>query len=213
MEIEGPHQHHHGHGTGMRWLDISLALSAFVVSIVSLYLGIHSAHTMEKLVASNSYPNIEVQRSNIDLSRPDDGLNGTIDVQLHNTGVGPARIEWVSLSYKERAMGDIEDLLSACCGKSHTYHMHFSGNLSGSLVPAGSSLRVLTWAQEKDNPAWTSLHEHMDEIAVSACYCSVFDECYVMRPSLQRPQRTETCEAPPLAFYSGILKRAAKAPR
>ena len=57
---EGGHQHaHRPHGTGFHWLDISLALSAFVVSLASLWLTVHNARTMEKLVASNSYPNID----------------------------------------------------------------------------------------------------------------------------------------------------------
>src|SRR5690348_14897911 len=57
------HHHHHPHGTGMRWLDISLAVAATIVSLVSLWLGLHSAHEMEKLVAANSYPYLELMQS------------------------------------------------------------------------------------------------------------------------------------------------------
>ena len=54
MEEHG-HQHAHPpHRTGHSWLDISLALSAFFVSLISLWLAMHNARTMEKLVASNS---------------------------------------------------------------------------------------------------------------------------------------------------------------
>jgi hypothetical protein len=57
------HHHHHPHKTGVRWLDLGLGLSAGIVSLVSLWLGLHSAHSMEKLVASNSYPYVELMRS------------------------------------------------------------------------------------------------------------------------------------------------------
>ena len=42
MDTEGRHEHGHApHRTGYRWLDISLALSAFFVSFVSLGVAIH----------------------------------------------------------------------------------------------------------------------------------------------------------------------------
>ena len=62
MEHES-HHHHHPHKTGVPWLDLTLGVSAAVVSLVSLWLGLHSAHSMEKLVASNSYPYVELMRS------------------------------------------------------------------------------------------------------------------------------------------------------
>lgn len=50
---EGAHSHAHApHRTGVRWLDMSLALSAFVVSLASLWLTVHNARTMERLVAA-----------------------------------------------------------------------------------------------------------------------------------------------------------------
>lgn len=59
--MEESHAHgHRPHTTGFRWLDISLALSAFVVSIGSLWLTVHNARTMERLVTANSYPNVDI---------------------------------------------------------------------------------------------------------------------------------------------------------
>src|ERR1700704_6133355 len=59
---EAPHQHHPAH-TGRRWLDISLALSAMFVSVVSLIVAVEHGHTMErmadantKMVEANSWP-------------------------------------------------------------------------------------------------------------------------------------------------------------
>jgi hypothetical protein len=53
---EHGHQHAHPpHRTGHSWLDISLAVSAFFVSLSSLRLAMHNARTMERLVAANSY--------------------------------------------------------------------------------------------------------------------------------------------------------------
>src|SRR2546430_5745572 len=64
MEEHG-HQHAHlPHRTGHSWLDISLAVSAFFVSLSSLWLTLHNARTMERLVAANSYPNVDISVGN-----------------------------------------------------------------------------------------------------------------------------------------------------
>ena len=57
MEQHGHEHGHRAHSTGFHRLDISLALSAFFVTLVSPGLAIHNGRTMEKLVAANSYPN------------------------------------------------------------------------------------------------------------------------------------------------------------
>lgn len=50
--------HHHPHGTAVRWLDISLSAAAAIVSLVSLWLGLHSAHSMEKLTVERNYGSV-----------------------------------------------------------------------------------------------------------------------------------------------------------
>ena len=204
MEIEAPHQHH-GHGTGTRWLDISLALCAFFVSIVSLYLGIHSAHTMEKLVASNSYPNIDNSSSTLDPAL----AKGTIHFELINTGVGPARIEWVSVAFRGKPVRDMTELLTSCCEVPSTPSKIFtSGDIEGTLLPAGRSPRIFTWPEPaKPEPAWNRLSSAMQYVAITTCYCSVFDECYIRRPDQARPQSTQQCIAPAVPFHSGFLKK------
>ena len=52
----------------MRWLDITLGVAATIVSLVSLWLGLHSAHSMEKLVAANSFPYVELIRSSSEIA-------------------------------------------------------------------------------------------------------------------------------------------------
>jgi hypothetical protein len=207
LEIEGPHQHHHGHGTGTRWLDISLALSAFVVSLVSLYLGIHSAHTMEKLVASNSYPNLEVSTANIDVASG----KGTISFGLENSGVGPARVEWVSLSFKGKPVANISELLEACCGPKLEHTRVVSNDtLTGSLVSAGKTSPMLEWRQPAEaNPTWEALHRQMKDISIGVCYCSVFDECYASSGGESRPKQVDACVAPAVPFHARFKRGAA----
>jgi hypothetical protein len=199
------HAHHHPHGTGTRWLDVTLAVAATAVSLVSLGLAIHSGHAMEKLVAANSYPYLEQWRSmSTDQPMPGaDRLRRKIEYSFGNTGVGPARIDWVQLSYQGKPMANISELVEACCSASgqDTTNLDRRGGVVGHLVRPGATLSLFTWnEQNKPNPLFDALYQHMGDIAIDYCYCSVFDECYVNGPKLDRPKTVERCEAPAKTF-------------
>ncbi|MFK3736714.1 hypothetical protein [Massilia sp. TN1-12] len=205
MEHES-HHHHHPHGTGLRWLDIVLGVCATVVSLVSLWLGIHSAHSMEKLVAANSYPYVDLMRSmGSDIPLPGTDRNRrVVEYLLANNGVGPARVEWVELRYKGKPVANIDDLLDACCAtKAHdTSGVDRRGNVVNALIPPRASVKLFTWTEQPHaNADFDTLHRSMKDIAVSACYCSVFDECYVRRENnAEKPEAVAHCPAPELAF-------------
>jgi hypothetical protein len=208
------HPHHHPHGTGVRWLDIILGVSATVVSLVSLWLGLHSAHSMEKLVAANSYPYLELMRS----TQSPDFLPGTdkrraaIEYEMVNNGIGPARIEWVELRFKGKPVRNLRALLDACCASwnnenTPTPGLNLRNNISGALVRAGASVKMFTWTEPAaTNPSFTALHRQMDDIEYSACYCSVFDECYVQGYKENRPQPVARCVAPAVPFQPSFTK-------
>ncbi|NNG25633.1 hypothetical protein [Telluria aromaticivorans] len=204
MEHES-HPHHHPHGTGVRWLDISLAIAAAIVSLVSLWLGLHSAHSMEKLVAANSYPYLELMRS-ISSAAPasETGLfRKRVEFEMANNGIGPARIEWVELTYKDKPVANLHALLSACCGPAQEFNipMNARGNVSSALVRPGGSLVMFTANQTAvSNPIFDALHRSTGDIKFSACYCSVFDECYIRKEDGRKPQPVEQCTPPAVPF-------------
>jgi hypothetical protein len=204
LEIEGPHQHHHGHGTGKRWLDMALALSAFVVSIVSLYLGLHSAHTMEKLVASNSYPNIDISVSNFSAKEDKDHIS----YDLTNTGLGPARIEWINIEVKDKPVVDLVDLIRTCCTKPDEHgklDAQVASYSPGQLLPKGDSMSVISWPKPiQATPAFERWRDNINIVKVSVCYCSVFDECFIRVQGRERPKSVEACETPKQLFNFGL---------
>lgn len=204
MEHES-HHHHHPHKTGVRWLDLGLGIAAAVVSLVSLWLGLHSAHSMEKLVAANSYPYVEAGRSPRTAERDPatDAYRGLVDYELINNGVGPARIEWVQLTFKGKPMADLTDLLDACCKlpRYDTDGMHRRGGITGTLIPQGRSVHLFTWEEpHKPNPTFAALRRQMDDIRVTSCYCSVFDDCYRWGLDRRKPEPVDQCTPPAVTF-------------
>jgi hypothetical protein len=202
------HHHHHPHKTGVRWLDLGLGLAAGIVSLVSLWLGLHSAHSMEKLVAANSYPYVEVMRSTSleKDSRDAGGFNRRVKYMFENNGVGPARIEWVEFKFKGAPVRNLKELLEKCCAfasvPGQLSGLDARGGIAGSLIRPGAMVHMFTWEEPKTaNPVFDALHKQMDDIAISACYCSVFDECYVSdNGDDSKPRSVEQCTPPKVSF-------------
>jgi len=195
MEAEAPHGAHASH-TGHRWLDISLALSAFFISLISLWLAMHHGKTMEKLVESNSYPNIDIDLSNgIDFQRRGHVLS------LSNTGIGPARIRSVTAQFQGKPVSGLREMLTACCGYAPALApqlLYFSSDdIRGALIPVGRKVELFRWAEpERSSPlsaVFDSFNQHRAELELTVCYCSVFDECYVRSSRKREPVRVEAC--------------------
>lgn len=211
MEHES-HPHHHPHGTGVRWLDIILGVSATIVSLVSLWLGLHSAHEMEKLVAANSYPYLELMRSNKSptMFPGTERARGAVEYEMVNNGIGPARIEWVELTFKGKPVRNLTGLLDACCAgwkQDELDSMNRRNGIDGALVRAGSSVKMFTWPEPlTPTPSFTALHGQMHDIKYSACYCSVFDECYVQHFDTNKAEPVKQCKPPAVPFQPAFEK-------
>ncbi|TFW23275.1 hypothetical protein E4L96_06850 [Massilia arenosa] len=208
MEHES-HHHHHPHGTGMRWLDITLGVAATIVSLVSLWLGLHSAHSMEKLVTANSYPYVELMRSSAALPQPGEQIRRRmVEYELDNNGIGPARIEWVVFNFNGKPMRDLTDLMDACCNGADINGMNLRGNVTGALIRPGGRLPMFTWNEPATpDPAFDALNKQMDKIDFTACYCSVFDECYTRSTETTKPEPVKACVAPATPFQPRTHKR------
>jgi hypothetical protein len=190
----------------MRWLDITLGVSATIVSLVSLWLGLHSAHSMEKLVASNSYPYLDrmYSMSSKDPMPGTDRLRKVVEYELVNNGVGPARVEWVEMRFKDKPVANLSDLLDACCaGMAQTSGgINRRVNIEGTLIRPGTGVPLFTWTEQVEpNPAFEALHKQMGYVKWKTCYCSVFDECYLRggNDSL-KPEPVKECKAPAKPF-------------
>jgi hypothetical protein len=206
MESE-PHAPHAR--TGIRWLDASLALSAFAVSIISLIVAIHHGRTMQemaaanaRMVAANSWPFVQYGTGNLS----EQGLP-EISLGLSNQGVGPARIERLELRYRDKPMASTSELLAACCfkqeGDAASVLSRDEADLASGIVTSPADGRILGAHQEvtllrlqrtKANQAvWDRLNKERFQIQPRVCFCSVFDECWITASRYTKPTRVPEC--------------------
>jgi len=206
MDTEGPHEHtHSAHSTGFRWLDISLAVSAFFVSFISLGLAIHHGKTMDRLVTSNSYPNIDFEDGNRDDLHDGQGLRPVIYLALVNSGIGPARLRSVEVSFGGKPVTNLRSLLASCCTDAPSESLpktnyYFPGDLRGHLLQAGKSVQLFAWPEAPADPRWARLQAARSQIHTRVCYCSLFDECYVRDSSQTEPAKVEACSVPTIPY-------------
>lgn len=205
MSLEPDHGHGHApHGTGVKWLDIIVALSAVFISVVSLVVSIAHGRTMERMVAqnermvaANTMPFLTFYSSAYDLQTK----QKQVSVNLKNGGVGPAVIDWLELSWRGRAYAPGE-LIRACCaqpdvpGQPHARSGIGITNVSGTILPAREATPLLIDADIKDPAVAVAFDNMREQLTARACYCSVLNECWITDFQQSRPQPVKDCRAP-----------------
>jgi hypothetical protein len=198
--------HAHAHKTGRPRLDLIIALAAIFISAVSLFVAIEHGKTERDLVAANSWPFLRaVLNSDYDGGRD-------IAIGLSNGGVGPAKLKSLEIFYRGAPVSSSSDLLRRCCGLasdpqtvSRQLPQRFSwGLVDETVLRPGEEAHVLEVHRLKDAPDVPDrLNAALLGVGFRACYCSVFDECWLSNLRSTRPQRVGQCPAPAHPFDPG----------
>lgn len=211
VEIEKPHVHHKP--TGHRGLDLVLPIAALFVSFVSILIAWHHSHIMRELVHQNeriveaeSLPYLEIYTSDLssDLRTP------TLRLTVQNEGVGPARVAEVLMTVNGKPVPDFNTLVDRCCAPGllqarKDSAKQFRGMRNGEVVLSRLRDRMIRPGEEIDAFAWpiTAQNKQLvdrlktglesDEINLSVCFCSVFDECWVRTDEDRWPVAVKQC--------------------
>ncbi len=196
------------HKTGHSWVDMVVAFSALAVSVISLGVAIFHGRTMEemakanaRLVQANSWPFLHANSSN-----QDDAGRPEFSLALANAGVGPAKVHWLEIYYRGRPPRHVSALEQACCEKAGTAEpvgpVSFSTSLvDNTVLRAGESTKVLALMRtDRNAPLWDRLNVERFSMSYRACYCSVFDECWIGDLRSLTPQPVRTCPTPAAPF-------------
>jgi hypothetical protein len=196
VEIERPHVHHR---SGHRWIDLIVPVAALFVSFVSILIAYHHGQVMKelveqnaKLVQANSLPYLELGFSN---GTPTGGVRRKF--MATNSGVGPAKIESVEIQVDGRPVINPDELLSACCGGPINTRL-LTSTLLGRMVRAGDTITYLDLgeASETDQARQLMRAYNRGRVVVTACYCSVFDECWTQSSRAMQPKPVKVCPMP-----------------
>lgn len=208
-----PEVHHHSHRTGHRWVDLVVPLSALAVSVISLAIAIHHGHTMQamaqanaRLVQANSWPLLQFVTGNANESNQPE-----ISLKIENAGVGPAKLISLEIFNGEQRIRTPVDLAMMLVGApvtaselqkwSAAAKPQFRLSVTLPMVlRAGDSTLIVGMKREGQEELWDKLNTLRFELSFRACYCSVFDECWVSNLSTVSPQPVEHCAVSPDTF-------------
>jgi len=196
---ETPHVHHGQLEERHRWFDVAIAVAVVLVSLGSLYVSLHTGRTMEKLVEqnsrlvrANSVPLLQFDTGNIN-----DAGDAEIYLSVRNAGTGPARIVWFELLQDGRPVRNYHDLLPQGAKLTRVEANIITGGIAPSMMPAGENRKLLSWSRPAGGElqsAWDHLNTVRQDLKVEACYCSLFDECWMTKATADVPRPIATCE-------------------
>lgn len=202
--IEPPETPHHalpGHRTPMPWFDVAMAVAVLAVSFGSLFVAWHTSHTMEKLVEQNqrmvraqSTPLLQYSHGNYD------GEKLALTFTIRNVGAGPARLSWVRITQDGRVHENWPRYLlgfAAAVGLDRLPLL--SSRVSPGFLSVGEERVASRWDRPEGGAelrAWEAANRARFGARVEACYCSVFDECWVSQMDGDIPRPVRSCEAP-----------------
>jgi hypothetical protein len=185
---------HHNHRTGHRLLDLALPVSALVLSVISLVIGIHHGRTMQdmakenaRLVQANSWPLLQYTTGNAnDEGQPE------ISMKIENAGVGPAKVISLEVFHEDQPIRRPDDLIRALDPTEPKPLLSLGVNLPMVLRP-GTDTLIMSMKREGVDALWDKLNRERFRLRFRACYCSVFDECWESDLKTVSPQPVSQC--------------------
>lgn len=155
--------------------NMFLAVPAVLISLAVAYFAFQQAKATEKMQIAAVWPIVGYDTGNLS----EDG-EPLLTMNLSNSGVGPARIRGMEVSYEGRAYREIRDLVRDCCAERGDTIALVMSAINGEVLKAGEDLSFVQLAPGQTTPR---VYERFEatrlSIRVRACYCSVFDDCWI----------------------------------
>ena len=169
-------------------LEMLIAFCAVIISVASFYATYLQANAAEKQVTAMTLPLMNFITSNINT----DTKEPTIAFTLSNKGVGPAKIETFLLKYQNRFYTSPGEYLKSCCEKEWTLFrekaeeiqnrnlpLMITSDPTQQIIPSGDEIEVMILNKHQiSNELWQATDKARRNTEVTACYCSLLNNCY-----------------------------------
>ncbi len=193
------------------WAESALAIGAVIIAAVSLWVAFDSERTNRELVASASWPFVELTSGELAVGAR------IFHLDLSNDGIGPAKLESFELFWQGKPERSPWQLLHDCCaqgngaaGKPGSVDAlrADSANLvtasdQGIVLRAGETIHLLWYVRNGGNsPIWDAFEsQYVRNLSVRYCYCSALNDCWVMTTRIGtrrdlNPPRVRACAQP-----------------
>ena len=172
----------------IRISELTSAL-ALAVSIFALAIGAWQTRLMQTQARASVWPHLSIgytYNSNVD----ENGFLWHVD----NNGVGPARIESVTLTLDGKPMKNWRDVLAAL---GFQREMRTSTtSLSGEVIPPSLNRETAIEAiRVNERDAASAFKAAVPRFRMEICYCSVYDDCWIAHWQTPKVDVVDRCDA------------------
>ena len=199
-----------------RVIELVIAGAIVAISLASLFTAVYQSIIMRRTLEASVWPRVEWKNSSYDEERR---VNAIV-FALANRGVGPARIARVEILLKGKRMANEDALLLDCCVDGATREERsvtlkrltertFTSTLDGAAITPSQERILFQFDRPVEDPlalaVWDRLNEIRDELDLTVCYCSVFDECWTTRARAytQATEPVRSCPSEPEPGFAG----------
>jgi hypothetical protein len=168
-----------------------ITVPTFVISLALAYATFVQANATSKIQQSETWPYISYGTGNL----TDEGSREIL-FSLGNDGVGPARLKQLEFLYDGKPMESPRQFLQRCCGDSPNDPVDFMSSNFEIVLRPGETTNFIRLPRRPENAAiWDRLNVERWKVAIRACYCSIFDDCWVIDSRTQTPAPVKVCPA------------------
>jgi hypothetical protein len=172
------------------------SLFALAVSFLALGLGIWQARLMSeqtRLMQQQARAGVWPYLS-IGYALVADGDKRGYTWRIDNDGVGPARIESVTLTLDGKPLEHWKDVFRALYGDVPVQATY--SQIYGKVLPPSTNRETTIEAVHIPDPAQAkTFFEAQSRIEMSICYCSVYDDCWIARRQWPAQEPVARCDA------------------
>ncbi|GJL97899.1 MAG: hypothetical protein DHS20C06_17160 [Hyphobacterium sp.] len=194
-----------------RAIELTVAVSVVIISVASLYVAVEQSRVMQRTLEANVLPVIQYDTGNYNLPMEEWRLT----VSFQNTGIGPADVRYMEMTWDGEAIRDTSQFISRCCvpdsvpeadRPAYVHDAFRTGQMAflfdtiegRFLAPQEEVDYIIFRRPDADTQSigygvWQALDYARHDITVDVCYCSVFDDCWLARFPAQTREPVDMC--------------------
>ncbi len=171
--------------------EMLVGVSAVIIGICALAVSLYETRLMRAEQRSAVLPMLELSRSYYATDYEADAASWRLSLQAENVGIGPARVQDFRVLVDGEPQATWQDAMRALLGRDAIV-MYGQSTINGRTIPPE---RMVTMFDLNNTELARELVDEFERLDFEACFCSVFDECWVTSYSgFGTGEAVEACE-------------------
>jgi hypothetical protein len=168
-----------------------IGICAVIVSTVAVGVAAYEARIQRQWQRAAVWPYVQLGRSYYytDPDTAPDARNWTLTLNAENAGVGPAQVKDFHVTVDGKPQRTWGEAMRALLGTDEDIR-YGQSTILGTILPPERNIQMFQYVNQ---PNAEKLYQEIDRLDFSACFCSVFDECWRTSFKETQAERVERC--------------------